>query len=40
MEKALDILDGCEFNGKQITLIPEKERRYCNGLSRFGGLQI
>ena len=27
MEKALDILDGCEFNGKQITLIPEKERR-------------
>ena len=28
MEKALDMLDGCEFNGKNITLIREKHRRY------------
>ena len=28
MEKALDMLDGCEFNGKNITLIREKDRRY------------
>ena len=28
MEKALDMLDGCEFNGKNITLVREKDRRY------------
>ena len=33
MEKALDMLDGCEFNGKQITLIREKDRRYISGFS-------
>ena len=27
MEKALDMLDGCEFNGKNITLVREKDRR-------------
>ena len=28
MEKALDMLDGCEFNGKNITLVREKDRRF------------
>ena len=36
MEKALDMLDGCEFNGKQITLIREKDRRCASGFSLSG----
>lgn len=34
MEKALDMLDGCEFNGKNITLIREKHRRSGSGKER------
>ena len=34
MDKALDMLDGCEFNGKNITLIREKDRRYPDLLTK------